>query len=114
MKTLLLTTSFFFLFIGLAFSQTGINSSSNSKGHKEPSELSTAKSGEANGADESFSDGYMGYKDQILLRLIAKEIPQNFPKPKLGQARDEYKKTMLEWFEENLDMVKEEYHSNFK
>lgn len=105
MKTLLLTALFILFSIGLTFSQTGEQTSS---------EFSTANSAKAEGTDLSFSDGYMGYKDQILLRLVAKEIPENFPKPRMGQTRDEYKQSMLNWFEENLNLVKEEYHSNLK
>lgn len=110
MKTLLLTALFLFFSIGLTFGQTEKNTSS-SNSHvqkKSTTEVSKAKSAEIK------SDGYMGYKDQIKKRLVVKEIPQNFPTPKTGQTREEYKETMLQWFKMNLDMVKEEYHSNLK
>lgn len=115
MKTLMLTTLFSLFSIGLTFSQTKINSSSNSQGQRKSStNFSAEKLAGGQSTGDSLTDEYMGYKDQILLRLITKEIPQNFPKPKMGQTREEYKEAMFIWFEENLNMVKEEYHANLK
>lgn len=116
MKTLLLTLLFLLFSIGLTFGQTK-KSKSSSNSHiqkKSSSEVSKAKSVEIKSTPVSLSDGYMGYEDQIKKRLIAKEIPQDFPTPKTGQTREDYKETMLGWFKKNLDVVEEEYHSNLK
>lgn len=102
-KVLLLTALFFFCSIGLTFGQT-------TKG----STQTNLKSTELKSVPVDQLDGYMGYKDQILKRLIVKEIPKSFPSPVSGQTREEYKETMFVWFENNLDMVKNEYHSKFK
>lgn len=116
MKTLLLSTLLLFFSISLTFGQTKEGSSpSNSRIQKKSSpDVSKSKSTSVKSTHVTPVDGYMGYKEQILLRLIVKEIPQNFPAPKTGQTRDEYKETMLEWFKNNLTMVEEKYHSNLK
>tara|TARA_R110002111_G_scaffold89036_2_gene138675 strand:- start:249 stop:563 length:315 start_codon:yes stop_codon:yes gene_type:complete len=104
MKILLSTGLFIFFSIGLCFGQTNQSiSTSNS-----------LESKKTNVSSESSSDDYMGYEDQILKRLVVKKIPQDFPKPLLGQTREEYKETMFTWFRENLDMVEKKYQSNLK
>jgi hypothetical protein len=108
MKTLLLTTLFFFFSIGLTFGQTKKSTSSSN------SQAKSAELRSTNVSPETKSDGYFGYKDQILKRLIDKEIPQSFPTPSVGQTREDYKHSMLGWFKKNLNMVEEKYHSNLK
>lgn len=101
MKTLLPTVLFIFFSIGISFGQSSQS-------------ISSSESKNTNVSTETSSDGYMGYEEQILKRLVVKKIPQDFPKAKLGQTREEYKETMFAWFRENLDMVEVKYQSNLK
>lgn len=110
MKTLIFSTLFILFSIGFTFGQTEINSSSSNSNRQERS----TKMKSTKLPTEGVSDGFMGYKDQIIKRLVVKEIPSNFPIPETGQEREDYKKIMLRWFKKNLDMVEEKYHSNLK
>ena len=101
MKIFLLSIFFAVCSIGLSFAQTSMNSSS-------------SKQAEIKRVPDNKIDDYMGYQDQILKRLIANEIPENFPKPKAGETREDYKETMIAWLRKNRNMVKEEYQSELK
>jgi hypothetical protein len=103
MKIFLLSIFFVSSSIGLSFAQTSINSSSSNQKQVEIKRVPADK-----------IDDYMGYQDQILKRLIANEIPINFPKPEAGETREDYKETMIAWLRKNRNMVKEEYQSELK
>ena len=100
MKILLLTILFLLSSIGLSFAQTAISSTS-----------TNAKQSEIKRVPDNKEDNYFGYHEQILKRLIVKEIPASFPQPKLGETREGYKETMFDWLRKNRNLVKEEYQS---